>query len=173
MDDNDAMYADAIARYGPALKRLARGYEADAERRRDLLQEIHFELWRSLAAFDKRCSLRTWVYRVAHNVGASHILRRKRTAAGLVELDALETAPAFIDGEQQANQNYAFARLIGRIRVLKPLDRQIMMLWLEGEQASSIAEIVGISAANVATKIYRIRKLLLRESREGAVHAKR
>jgi DNA-directed RNA polymerase specialized sigma24 family protein len=45
---------------------LVRGYEADPGRRQDLLQDIHIALWRSFAVFDERCSLRTWVYRVAH-----------------------------------------------------------------------------------------------------------
>ena len=111
MGGNDELYKEVSGKYGPALQRLARGYEADPERRRDLLQDIHFELWRSLASFDNRCSLRTWVYRVAHNVGASHILSRKRAAARLVELDAVETEPGFIDGEQQANRQYALSEL--------------------------------------------------------------
>jgi DNA-directed RNA polymerase specialized sigma24 family protein len=34
------------------------------------LQEIRIALWRSFANFDGRCSLRTWVYRVAHNTAA-------------------------------------------------------------------------------------------------------
>ena len=72
----------------------ARGYEADPERRRDLLQEIHLELWRSMALFDGRCALRTWVYRVAHNVAASHIVRERRAAARLVDLEALDMEPA-------------------------------------------------------------------------------
>jgi RNA polymerase sigma-70 factor, ECF subfamily len=93
MDGNDDLYKEASGKYGPALQRLVHGYEADPEQRRDLLQEIHFELWRSLASFDNRCSLRTWVYRVAHNIAASHILSRRRAAARLVELDALETEP--------------------------------------------------------------------------------
>ncbi len=68
---------EAAAEFGPALDRLARGYEADADLRRDLRQDIHTELWRSLARFDGRCSLRTWVYRVAHNTAASHVLKYK------------------------------------------------------------------------------------------------
>jgi D-alanyl-D-alanine-carboxypeptidase/D-alanyl-D-alanine-endopeptidase len=60
-----ARYEEATATYGPALERLARAYEPNPELRRDLLQEIHIALWRSLASFDGRCSLRTWIYRVA------------------------------------------------------------------------------------------------------------
>ncbi len=89
-DDQDGRYLDAAATFGAALDRLARGYEADPDLRRDLRQEIHVALWRSLKRFDGRCSLRTWVYRVAHNFGASHVLkhRAKRRMVGLEELDA-------------------------------------------------------------------------------------
>jgi RNA polymerase sigma-70 factor, ECF subfamily len=170
IDGNDELYKKASATYGAALQRLALGYEADPERRRDLLQEIHIELWRSLRLFHNRCSLRTWVYRVAHNVGASHILSRRRAAARLVDLDGLDAEPAFIDGEERANQNYLFSRMLDRIYRLKPLDRQVILLYLEGEAAVSIAEVTGLSAANIATKIHRIKRVLNRQSREGAIH---
>jgi DNA-directed RNA polymerase specialized sigma24 family protein len=58
----DTQYEKAASDYGAALIRLARGYEADPEKRRDLLQEIHLALWRSFKAFQGACSLRTWVY---------------------------------------------------------------------------------------------------------------
>ena len=60
-DGQEERYALAARSLGPAVERLARAYEADADRRRDLVQEIHLALWRSLAGFDGRCSLRTWV----------------------------------------------------------------------------------------------------------------
>ena len=73
----DEHYQQAAAVYGPALERLARSYEADEEVR--LLQEIHIGLWRTIAAFDGRCSLRTWVYRVGHQ--HRHIARHAAEAA--------------------------------------------------------------------------------------------
>jgi RNA polymerase sigma-70 factor (ECF subfamily) len=172
-DQSDELYKEASALCGAALRRLARGYEADPEKRRDLLQEIHIELWRSLRLFDGRCSLQTWVYRVAHNVAASHIVRSRRASGRLVDLDALEREPGFVDGEVQANQRYSVSRLLDRVYRLKPLDRQIILLYLEGEKASSIAEITGLSAVNVATKIHRIKKLLNRQTAQGTNHARR
>ena len=74
----DALYQEAADAYGSSLNRLASAYELDAEARRDLLQDIHLQLWRSFAQFDQRCSLRTWVYRVAHNVATSHVIRQQR-----------------------------------------------------------------------------------------------
>lgn len=171
MADNDELYKEASITYAKVIQRLARGYEADPDRRRDLLQEIHIELWRSLRLFDGRCSLQTWVFRVAHNVAASHIMRGRRTAARLVDLDALETEPGSIDGVAQANQQYSVSRLLEQIYLLKPLDREIILLYLEGEPAAAIAEVTGLSAAYVATKISRIKRLLNREWGEGAIRA--
>ena len=79
----DSKYLEAVETYCPALSRLARAYEADDDKRRDLLQEIHFQLWRSLQRFDGRCSMRTWIYRTAHHVAASHVLRERRTFSKL------------------------------------------------------------------------------------------
>src|SRR5690606_7828832 len=59
--DQDGRYLEAAAAHGGALQRLARATEADPERRRDLLQDMHVALWRSFAAYDGRCSVRTWV----------------------------------------------------------------------------------------------------------------
>ena len=73
------------------MDRLARACEADPEARRDLAQEIQLALWRSFEGFDGRCSLRTWVYRVAHNAAASHVLRQRRAkGAILVGLEEIE-----------------------------------------------------------------------------------
>ena len=121
VDKNDELNKEASALCGATLQRLARGYEANPETRRDLLQEIHIELWRSLRVFDGRCSLQTWVYRVAHNVAASHIVRSRRVSDRLVDLDTLETEPGFVDGEVEANQRLSVSRLLDRIYRLKPV----------------------------------------------------
>ena len=140
----DGLFQEAMDGYGGALERLARVYEADAENRRDLLQEIHVELWRSLRLFDGRCALQTWVYRVAHNVAAGHILRMRRASARLVDLDALEREPGFVDGEARADRQHLVSRLLDRSYRLKPLDRLVILLYLEGEPAAYIAEITGL-----------------------------
>ncbi|MBM3792595.1 MAG: hypothetical protein FJW31_00715 [Acidobacteria bacterium] len=100
----DDLYNEAHAEYGPALRRLVRGYEAHPDRQADLLQEMHLELWRSLAAFDGRCSLRTWVYRVANNVGPR--------MGPLVDLEALKPAGLAIrvDEEAHAHDRHSAAR---------------------------------------------------------------
>jgi RNA polymerase sigma-70 factor (ECF subfamily) len=164
----DVQYEQAVAVHAAALGRLARAYEADAERCRDLLQEIHIALWESLAGFDGRCSLRTWVYRVAHNVACSHVLSARRKQAGnMVSLDELANAPTMVDEEANADRRLALDRLLRLIHRLAPLERQVILLYLESMDAASIAEITGLSAANVSVKIHRIKKILADRFREG------
>jgi RNA polymerase sigma-70 factor, ECF subfamily len=164
----DELYQETAQTYGGALERLARAYEADPDLRRDLVQEIHVALWRSFAGFDGRCSLRTWVYRVAHNVGASHVLRQRRTRGqGLVGLEELENLPDANTGQLAADRSHALDRLLGLIQRLKPLDRHVILSCLEGLDAAEIGEITGLSAGNVATKIHRIKNMLARQFQQG------
>ena len=60
--DQDAVYDEVVCTYGAALERLVRAYEADPDKRQDLLQDIHIAIWRSLPKFEQRSSLRTWIY---------------------------------------------------------------------------------------------------------------
>jgi RNA polymerase sigma-70 factor (ECF subfamily) len=168
--EQDALYEQAITEHGAMIRRLDRGYEADPERRHDLLQDIHLELWRSLSSFDGRCALRTWVYRVAHNVAASHIVHQRRIAARLVDIEALDAEPAPVDGAAQADHRYAAQKLLALIHQLRPADRQIILLYLEGETAAEIAVVTGLSPSNIATKIHRIKTLLHQQYIEGISH---
>jgi RNA polymerase sigma-70 factor (ECF subfamily) len=163
----DLLYEEAAGAFGPALDRLAQAYEFDADKRRDLLQEIHVALWRSFASFDGRCSLRTWVYRVSHNAAASHVIRQKRTFSHLVSIEDIDAIPGDPMGEAEAGRKQALERLLALIQQLKPLDRQVILSYLEGLDAAAIGEITGISAGNVATKIHRIKHLLARQFHEG------
>lgn len=167
----DEIYLQTAEEYGPALERLAAAYEADPDRRRDLSQDIHFQLWRSLQRFDARCSLRTWIYRVAHNVAASYVMRERRRFFGLVSLDEIEALPTADAGPSAAEHQINLSRLMALIQRLKPLDRQIMVSYLEDLDAASIAEITGLSAANVGMRIHRVKKLLAEQFRQGGNHA--
>jgi RNA polymerase sigma-70 factor (ECF subfamily) len=167
----DSLYEQAAETYGSSLDRLARAYELDPEARRDLLQDIHLNLWRSLASFDQRCSLRTWVYRVAHNVATGHVIRQSRVRNRLVSIENIEAVASNDQGELAASQAEALERLSMLIQRLKPLDRQIIISYLEQMDASSISEITGLSTANIAMKIHRIKNILKRWSDEGGRHA--
>src|SRR5262245_51066433 len=116
-----ALYDEAAARFGGAIDRLARSYERDPERQRDLRQEIHLALWRSFARFDGRCSLRTWTFRVAHNVGATFILRQRRArTSALISLEELNDIPEANPTEEALDRGLLLERLHALIERLTP-----------------------------------------------------
>jgi RNA polymerase sigma factor (sigma-70 family) len=161
----DEHYLRAIDEFGPALVRLARTYERDADQRRDLLQDVYLALWRSFANFAGQCSLRTWVYRVAHNTAIS--ARSRRRAGRLVSLEELADMPAPDDPEDAVANAHVLERLQILIRRLVPPDDQVMLLYLEDQDAASIAEITGLSAGAVATRVHRIKQLLSSRFQQG------
>src|SRR5262245_50709482 len=114
-----ALFDQAIATYGPALHRLTLAYEAVADRRADLLQEIYLALWQSLESFDGRCALGTWVYRVAHNTATTVCIRR-RDRLRLVSLDEVD-APQGTSRPGALDDALARERLLTLIHQLKPV----------------------------------------------------
>ena len=143
---------------GIVLK-VAGVYTRHAEERLDLAQEIGAQLWRSFAAFDERkAKFSTWLYRIALNVAISH-LRRESGGDGRFEpLDErhLET----IAGEPAAEADERVEALRAFIGELDALNRALILLYLEDRSYAEIAEVLGISATNVATKINRIKHKL-------------
>jgi RNA polymerase sigma-70 factor (ECF subfamily) len=169
--DQDGLYQEAAVQFGPALDRLAKAYEYDPEKRRDLLQEIHFSLWRSFATYDSRCSLRTWIYRVAHNTATTHVVRQRRVYSTLVSLEEMDKVSVEHWSDSAIDQRQMSERLSFLIQKLKPLDRHVIVSYLEGMDAVSISEITGLSPSHVGMKIHRIKAILARRFHRGGSHA--
>lgn len=159
--DPEARYRAALDAFAPALQRLTRGYEADPERRRDLYQEILVALWRALPSFAERSALRTFVLRVAHNVGASYVTRaRRERQRAWVSLEEVAALPSGADGHAALEHKQRLERIAELVRALRPLDRQVLLLHLDGLEPDEIAEVTGLSKTNVTTKVHRVRAVL-------------
>lgn len=139
-------------------------YARDPEDRRDLTQEICVQLWRSFPSFDeKRARFSTWMYRVALNVAISQIRRLPRQEESLdqQQFEALGGSEGIAEPDERLAALYQF------IDQLDPLNRALILLYLEDRSYGEIAEVLGISETNVATKISRI-KQKLRSQMTGA-----
>ncbi len=155
----DELYRQAGEQFAPALARLARAVERNPDKARDLEQEMHCALWASLQRFEGQCTLKTWVYRVAHNVAADHVAR----AAGgrrMVSLEDIEALPDVGDTEVKTAEALVMAQVTELVARLPALDAQVIILWLEGETGAGIAEITGLSPNAVSVRVHRIKTLL-------------
>lgn len=159
------LYRRAEAQFAPAIARLAHAMERQPDRAADLMQDIHFELWRSFARFEGQCSLSTWVYRIAHNVAADHVGAATRLP-NTIPLDQIETLPAPHDAERGHAENHAMSRVHKLLRQVAPLDAQVILLWLEGQTGAEIAEITGLNSNAVAVRTHRAKALIAKAFEE-------
>jgi RNA polymerase sigma factor (sigma-70 family) len=135
-------------------------YARHAEDRRDLAQEISLQAWRSFARFDPRkAKFSTWLYRVALNVAISQL--RKASGAWQGRLEPLEQHHLeTIGAELKPEPDERLAALYAFIAQFDALNRALILLYLEDKSYAEIADILGISETNVATKIGRIKQTL-------------
>lgn len=172
IERQDELYRKAAVELGPAMARLAAVYECNPALREDLLQDIHVAVWQSLANFKGECALRTWTYRVAHNTAATHVLRQKRTRREQwVTLEELESTPDELDNERLADEWGVLEKVRVVIEKLKTIDRDVLLLYLEGLGPAEIAEVVGVSPNLVAQKVHRTKQVLKRYFASGENHA--
>jgi RNA polymerase sigma-70 factor (ECF subfamily) len=94
------------------------------------------------------------------------VIRKKANAPAFVDLEKAEAALQN-DSEQVLDRRAALDRVWALIQKLKPQDKQVILLYLEGMDSTSIGEVTGFSPVNVATKIHRIKKLLSRKLHQG------
>lgn len=145
-----------LGEHAGILHKVANTYCRNLADREDLAQEIAVQLWRSFPRFDGRCRFSTWAYRIALNVAISHVRQESARArhtvpAGDHHLEiADETGPPPED-----------LQLLHRfIEGLDGLDKALVLLYLDGNSHQEIANVLGVSATNVATKIGRLKEKL-------------
>jgi RNA polymerase sigma-70 factor (ECF subfamily) len=147
--------------HGGAISRLAYGYETVAGIREELVQEIGLAIWQALGHFRGECSERTFVFRIAHNRGLTHVWRRKPPHQPLEELEESdEPVDPRPHPEEHAARTDQRERLMTAIQSLAVVHRQMIVLMLEGLSHAEIAEVVGITENNVAVRLNRARKAL-------------
>src|SRR5262249_16636620 len=124
------------------LYKVAYIYCRDAEERRDLMQEMAIQLWRSFGTFDARASAPTWTYRVAMNSAISHRRREGRRIRNALPLDfAFDVADQTFDADDEQSR-----QLRALIDGLDEMSRALVLFYLEGFDHSEIADLLGTTA---------------------------
>lgn len=96
------------------------------------------------------------MYKVALNVAISYYRNAKKTAATVPYTEALGD----MQGSLVADADSPMWLLQKHVAALKELDKALMLLYFEEKSYREIAEIMGITETNVATKVSRIKEKL-------------
>jgi RNA polymerase sigma-70 factor (ECF subfamily) len=156
--DAQRHFAELLDRHRGIVAKVAGTYAWQPEDRADLMQEIAAQLWRSFPRYDSERSFSTWMYRIALNVAISYVRDHSRRRNDVPIDDEIVGAGApDHEREQRVRLLHQF------IRRQEPLDRALLLLYLEDKTGREIAEILGLTETNVATKIGRLKQKLREE----------
>ena len=140
------------------IYKICYSYCSNAENRKDLQQEILIQLWNSFSKFDGRVKLSTWIYRIALNTAISFYRNDSKHSDKKVSIDA--SIISLSNFEYVPEQDENITMLYQFIEKLNEMDKALILLYLDDNKQKDIAEVLGISETNVATKISRIKKIL-------------
>jgi RNA polymerase sigma-70 factor (ECF subfamily) len=158
-----------IAQHRGILYRVASGYGRSPDDRRDLTQEIVLQLWRSFPRYDEQLRFSTWMYRVALNVAVSFHRGERRRTGETIALEDLGFELTVADTVSDAVSDDA--RLLRTlIHELEPVDRALVLLYVDGCGHEETAAIVGLSVTAVSTRIHRLKDRLQKQFDERHRH---
>ncbi|MES2276723.1 MAG: RNA polymerase sigma factor [Bacteroidota bacterium] len=152
----EELFLTVIEQHKGIIYKIAKSFKKDEDDKNDLVQEIIFQLWRAFPSFDERSKLSTWMYRVALNVAISSY--RKEQNKNELIIPWSENLMDFTADEEPDGANLNLLQQF--INELKELDRALMLLYLDEKSGKEMAEILGLSEANIRTKTNRIKEQL-------------
>ncbi|MFT2089942.1 RNA polymerase sigma factor [Paraglaciecola sp. 2405UD69-4] len=137
------------------LHKIANSYSYCYEERRDLIQDIRLQLWRSFDSYDPSLKLSTWVYRVALNTAIS-FLRTQSLRKDYIEV----TNTGVLEEPIDSKNSEVLIEVQRLLKLLNKYDRALFIMHLDGLSHNEIADVLDISTSNVGTKISRIKQSL-------------
>ena len=148
-------FVELVTRYKDVIFKVCYIY-AEKDDIEDYYQEVLIQIWRSLPKFRGESKVTTWIYRISLNTCISHV-RKNINKVPLIDVNLWEND---IEKKQQVDEMYSL------INKLNKLEKAVILLWLEDRDYEEIASVVGITKANVAVKINRIKEKLRKLSNQ-------
>lgn len=158
-------FTPLIRRHAGLIHKIAYAFCRSAPDREDVVQEIAVQLWRARDRYDPTFRETTWIYRIAINVAISYFRRERRHQHAVVDVPLIAVAPVAPDER--------LARLLTMLDAFGPLDRALVLLYLDDNDHAAIADVLGISVSNVGTKLQRIKDKLRATASEEERHGPR
>ena len=155
-------FAELLDRHRKIVFKVAHIYAWHAEDRAELSQEIALQLWRAYPKYDPSRKFSTWMYRIALNVAISFVRDYSGKRAGNVEFE--ESLHDQVDPNSDDSEQAQHIELLNRvIKQLDPLNRALMVLYLDEHSNAEIGEILGLTETNVSTRLSRLKQRIRKD----------
>jgi RNA polymerase sigma-70 factor (ECF subfamily) len=157
--DEEEVFLRLVDQHRGIIRKVAAGYCGTPADRHDLTQEIMLQLWKAYPRYSAERPFSTWMYRIALNVAISFLRRNTRPIRQTVPLEDIDRElPDENAAGHEADERVALLQEI--ITTLEPLNRALLLLYLDDHGYREIAAILGITETNVATKLSRLKERL-------------
>ena len=167
--EQETQFAEWMREHSAIALCTARTFEFDNAGQADLLQEILVAWWRSIRNFPVSGNPRRWLYRVSLNTALTWQRRESRhrrvidRAAPFAQLIEKTAQPADRVDREAINDLYR------AIRQLRPAERALILLHLDGLSYEQIADTLGTTTNAVGSRLTRARDALAM-SLKGKLH---
>jgi RNA polymerase sigma factor (sigma-70 family) len=155
IDDREA-FVRLLDLHAGIIRKVAAGYANRLADRHDLMQEIRLQLWKAYPRYSPERPFSTWMYRIALNVAISFLRSSRRPLRQTVPLDDIDEVTDETAGPRESDERIPVLQRI--IAALDPLNRALLLLYLDDHSYRDISSILGITETNVATKLNRLKK---------------
>lgn len=152
---NEADFDKLVREHHGLIWKVCKTFFRNEEDQKDLFQDILYKLWKGKDSFQQQSKVSTWIYRIGLNEAIDKTRMKKKGLVSLSEANALDLATA-----KTRQTEYDIEALYLAIDQLKPLEKALILLYLEQETYRDIAEVIGISEKNVSVKLVRIKEKL-------------
>ncbi|MCM1349008.1 MAG: sigma-70 family RNA polymerase sigma factor [Firmicutes bacterium] len=154
-DQSIQRFTQILKQHDALIYKVCYMYAEDSDHLKDLYQEVAANLWNGLEGFEGKSKVSTWVYRISLNTCITYFRKHGKHSATL-RLDAAACDVEDTDSDRTSKLKFMY-ELIGQ---LGKIDKAIVMLWLDEHSYDEIAQVVGLSRANVASRLYRAKQKL-------------
>ena len=144
------------------IKRICGYYNSNEDDQKDMYQEVLINIWKSLDNFRGESAINTWIYRVAVNTALTYTGKAYKHMKLMVSADTQNLSTVYADEgveTKQAEEKH-LENLQNELNMLSVIDKSLISLMLEGLSMREIADVIGITEANVKVKIHRIKTQL-------------
>lgn len=155
--EREHKFQTIIENHRGILFKVARIYCRYEDERKDLIQEIRIQIWRSLDKYNNNYKLTTWLYRISLNVAISYYRKNANQKKNTIPLNEQIVSADEFEIKEKEEQLGLLEKFINE---LNDFDKALMLLYLEEKSHDEISDILGISRSNVGTKIGRIKEKL-------------
>jgi len=172
---DQAAFRELVERHQSKVFSLAHRILRNRQDAEDIAQMVFTKVYFALKGFDCRCSLPSWICKIAINECYSHLRKQRVRAALSPDRSASET----LGGENRfsaspetgAHTATAARDLLNKILAKVPEDYRwlLIMKEVEGHSVAELAGMTGAGESAIKTKLFRARQKLIQAAEQLAL----